>query len=453
MNITDVGHLSDDGDHGEDKMEKGARREKKTVWAVARMYEEHFKTYATSLGISSPTTWTRATEYMLEQIHMVHELTKKEYTYIIAGDGVYMDTSKVEDYGKLAQLDFAGMNSSHRVDGAQIDSSKKKNLSDFALWKFSPSGKQRAMEWIFDGPRAGSMVVDDDFDEAIFLEESDFAIEKLDRVKKSDLSDEEYVTIGFPGRHIECSAMATAELGTSIDIHTWWVDHVSVHHTNEIAQAECSLWCSEWVRRWMHVQFLQIDGGKISKSKGHDLSIPGIIKAWYTPADLRYFYLTGHYRSFLDFTREALDAAKSSRQNLVKKLIHLWEISTAGTIWNTHWSWYEHLWTILAQDLDTVGVLQAINQWFVDGTIDASWVPDILRFDDRILKLGLRDLMRTQQEKQWAIAPTAIIQLADERLLAKQAKDRSRADTLRDEIVEAGRVVKDSPEGYTLEKI
>lgn len=428
MNITDVWHLTDDGDQGEDKMEKWARREKKTVRELARMYEDHFIQYSNALAITPPRIYTRATEYIKAQIDMVHTLIQKWYTYVIPEDGIYMDTSKVENYGKLAQLDFAGMNSDHRGDGSKIDSSKKRNLSDFALRKFSPQDEQRAMEWIFEGPRSGVLLTE-------WLRDS--------------LDEQEQSTRGFPWWHIECSAMATAELWSKIDIHTWWVDHITVHHTNEIAQAECSLWCSEWVKRWMHVQFLQIDGGKVSKSKWDDLSIPGIVAQWYDALDLRYFYMTGHYRSFLDFTWDALTAAKKSRKNLIKKVasfLREWSVIT-----NQPWTLYIAVHTALADDLDTVKTLSLIHTSLHDG-LSSSNISDLLLLDETILKLWLADAAKAYNDKLQLQAPEEIQILAQERFEAKQEKNYTRADELRDAIIDAGWSVKDTADWWTLEK-
>ncbi len=445
MNITDVWHLTDDGDQWEDKMEKGARREQKTVREVARMYEANFKKYSDELQITPPDTYTRATEYMTQQIQMVQTLTDKWYTYIIEWDGVYMDTSKVADYGKLAQLDFEGMNSDHRVDGAKIDSSKKSNLSDFALWKFSREGEERSMERVYTWDRAWYMIVQDGFDPERFVSQSEYQSD-LQWVKKADLTEDELATHGFPGWHIECSAMASAELGDHIDIHTGWVDHITVHHTNEIAQAECSLWCSKWVNRWMHGQFLQIWGSKVSKSKWDDLSVASIVAKWYDALDLRYFYFTGHYRSFLDFTWEALDAAKATRTNLIKK-ISQHEIVES----NTTWELFEKISTILADDLDMVQSFSEINSALADPSDQD--IADILHLDDHIFKLGLRQWVEELLEKWNQEAPEAIQHLAQQRLEAKVTKDRALADSLRDQITDAWWSVQDTADGFELEML
>ena len=444
MNITDVGHLTDDGDHGEDKMEKGARREKKTVREVARAYEANFKKYSKELNISAPNEYTRATEYMDEQIAMIQSLIDKWFTYVIPWDGIYMDTSKIESYGKLAQLDFDWMNSEHRVDWAKIDSSKKLNLSDFALRKFSPDDSERAMQWVFEGEFSWSLLVKDDFILSDFLQESEYC-KQLKTITINDVRESDKASIWFPWWHIECSAMATAELGTHIDIHTWWVDHIPVHHTNEIAQAECSLWCKQRVNWRMHGQFLNINWSKVSKSKWDDLSIPWIIQRWYDPLDLRYFYFTGHYRSFLDFTWEALTAAQTSRKNLIKKLSkHLPEsINLANLTW---WSLYQELIWHLADDLDIVSVFSRIYSW-LDSKESCL---DILLLDAQVLHLWLLDAIHQLNTSNNLEAPQEIVSLAQQRIVAKNEKNYEEADRLREEITAAWRELKDNADGFTL---
>ena len=430
MNITDVGHLTDDGDQGEDKMEKGAKKEGLTVRDIARKYEYNFLAYLKALDIDDFDVYPRATDHIKEQIDMVKTLTEKKYTYVIENDGIYMDTSKVDDYGKLAHLDIEWLSSEHRWDGAKIDSSTKKQLTDFALWKFSPKDEQRSMEWIYDGPRSGLL---------------------LDDAVRQSLTDEEQLTRWFPWWHIECSAMATKYLGEHFDIHTWGIDHVSVHHTNEIAQAECCLGTDHWVNYWMHGQFLQIDGGKVSKSKGHDLSVPWVIAAWYDPLDLRYFYLTGHWRSFLDFTWESLDAAKKSRANMIKKISQKVDIDMFDFTDYQWWEVYKKLSELIANDLDTVWVLALMHTVLWQEEVNYNELTDILYFDTQITKIWLyRGVEYLQEQKQIAV-PDDIKKLANERLAAKMDKDYDRADALREQLREAGWIVHDTANGYELE--
>src|SRR4030095_9281285 len=222
MNITDVGHLVSDDDEGEDKMEKGSARTGKSVWEIAQYFTGVFKQDAKLLNILPPSKYTPATAYIKEQIDMIKCLEDKGYTYNTA-DGVYFDTSKLKDYGKLAMLDVEGLEEGKRIEF----SSEKRNKTDFALWKFSPKGEKRQMEW-----------------------ESPWGV-------------------GFPGWHIECSAMAIQFLGEQFEIHTGGIDHIPIHHTNEIAQAEGATGKHPFVKYWVHHNFLRVDGEKMSKSLGN----------------------------------------------------------------------------------------------------------------------------------------------------------------------------------------
>ncbi len=447
MNITDVWHLTDDWDQWDDKMLKWAARENLNVWELARKYEHNFLVYSEKLNISKPDVYTRATEYMKEQILMIHTLTEKWYTYEIEWDWIYMDTSKIESYWKLAKLDFEWMNSDHRVDWAKIDSSKKKNLSDFALWKFSKSIGEREMERVYAWSNSWSLLVTKNFDEEIFLKKSKYSKQLL-TVRKEWLTELELASIWFPWRHIECSAMSITELGEEIDIHTWWVDHIPVHHTNEIAQSECCLWSWSWVKTWMHWQFVQIDWSKISKSKWDDLSIPWIVKKWFDPLDLRYFYFTAHYRSFLDFTWDTLEASRNSRNNLVKKISQ--HIIQGWSIWEA-WPFFDVLATFLSNDLDIVWVMTCIYEHLSNPSDEIIW--SILDFDDVILKLWLRDSVAQVCSKLRKKAPDEVILLAELRFEAKKDRNFTEADAIRDKIIDLWRIVKDMDEWYELEQV
>jgi cysteinyl-tRNA synthetase len=217
MNITDVGHLTDDADSGIDKMEKGAAREGKSAWDIAKFYTEAYQHDLANLNIEPPTTWCKATDHIPEQIALIQKLEHKGFTYRTP-DGIYFDTAKLPDYGKLAKLDLK-----HLQAGTRVDIGEKKNPTDFALWKFSDYDTKRQMEW--DSPWG----------------------------------------IGFPGWHIECSAMATKYLGQPFDIHCGGIDHIPVHHTNEIAQSEVAEG-KPLANYWLHGEFLLIDNDKMAKS-------------------------------------------------------------------------------------------------------------------------------------------------------------------------------------------
>lgn len=262
QNITDVGHLTDDGDAGEDKMQKGALREGKTAWDIAEQYSAVADHEAYDLlKLIRPDHMPRATEFIQQQIKLVQELEEKGYTYQIT-DGVYFDTSKVADYGKLARLDIKGLRF-----GARVADSGKKNPTDFALWKFSPVDEKRDMEW-----------------------ESPWGV-------------------GFPGWHIECSAMARELLGDTITIHTGGIDHIPVHHTNEIAQTE-SVTGQPFANMWVHSNHLKVDGTKMSKSLGNIITLTDIIEKGYDLNAFKLLVLAKHYRTEGNFTWEILEASK-----------------------------------------------------------------------------------------------------------------------------------------------
>ncbi|HLP41986.1 MAG TPA: cysteine--tRNA ligase, partial [Fibrobacteria bacterium] len=251
VNITDVGHLTSDADTGEDKMEKGAAREGKSVWEIADFYTAAFMKDWERLNIVAPSKWTRATDHIPEQIALVEELERKGFTYTIEGDGIYFDTAKFPRYGDFAGLDIQGMQAGARV----AVSEGKKSPTDFSLWKFSPKDKRRAMEW--DSPWGR----------------------------------------GFPGWHIECSAMAMRHLGETLDIHCGGTDHIRVHHTNEIAQSEAATG-KPFARFWMHGGWLleaptaESGGGKMSKSSGEFVTLDVLLQKGYGPMDYRYFCLS-----------------------------------------------------------------------------------------------------------------------------------------------------------------
>ena len=271
MNVTDVGHLTSDADSGEDKMEKGARRERKTVREIARFYERDFFADLRRMNIIKPNIVCRATEYIKEMIELVKTLESKGYTYFTS-DGIYFDTAKFKNYDKLARLKIEDLK-----EGARVGKNKeKKNPADFALWKFSPKGERRQMEW--NSPWG----------------------------------------VGFPGWHIECSAMSMEHLGEIIDIHTGGIEHIPVHHTNEIAQSEAATG-KQFVKYWLHAEHLLIDGKKMSKSLGNYYRLKDIVDKGYDPLALRYLFLTAHYRTLMDFNWQALEGAQGALNKLRAK--------------------------------------------------------------------------------------------------------------------------------------
>ena len=426
VNITDVWHLTDDADQGEDKIEKAAKKEKLSAWDIARKYENIFKNYLQMLNIEPFDVMPRATEHIKEQIDMVKKLEEKWYTYKTS-DWIYMDTSKVSDYWKLARLDKEGLKA-----GARVDLWEKKNPTDFALWKFSPKDKKRQMEW--DSPW----------------------------------------WVWFPGWHIECSAMSTKYLWEQFDIHTWWVDHIPVHHTNEIAQSECALGIKPWVKYWMHVQYLLFKWEKASKSKGNVVTLRQLIEKWFDPMDLRYMFLTSHYRSFIDFTWENLEKARKGRLKLIRKILeilkNIWgkseEILKKIEEANYDYELKEKLEEIVLNDLNTPKVIAEIHKVLSDISDKIKNSSDFFRtskdvlsilktidwFDKAVLKLNLLESAIEQLKKQQDI-PEEIKQLAEKRWKAKLEKNYQLADKLREEIRSKWYEILDKKDGYEIVKI
>lgn len=279
QNITDVGHLTDDGDAGEDKMQKGALREGKTAWDVADKYSLVAAHEAYDiLGLLTPTHMPKATDYIEQQINYVQRLEEAGFTYVI-DDGVYFDTTKFSRYGEMARLDIKGLQF-----GARVANTGKKNPTDFAVWKFSPKEQERDMEW--DSPWGK----------------------------------------GFPGWHLECTVMAIELLGKQIDIHTGGIDHIQIHHTNEIAQTE-ALTNLAFSQIWMHANHLKVDGRKISKSLGNGYTLDDIVVRGFTVDAFKLLVLSKHYRTEGNFSWEILDAAQN-------RLRHWKNVATLR--WQTH---------------------------------------------------------------------------------------------------------------------
>lgn len=267
MNITDVGHLTSDGDTGEDKLEKEAKAKNLSAKKIARNFEKRFRKDLAKLNILPADKFPRASLHIKGQIALIEKLEKKGYTYQIS-DGIYFDTKKSKEYGRLAPKNVSG-----QKDGARIKQSEKKNASDFALWKFSPKSEKRDMEWSSPWGK------------------------------------------GFPGWHLECSAMSMKYLGESFDIHLGGIDHVPIHHTNEIAQSEAAT-DKPFVKYWLHPNHLNTTE-KMSKSKGTSITIDELIKCGYSPLDFRYLVLQSLWSRPTQFTYEALNAAKSAREKLL----------------------------------------------------------------------------------------------------------------------------------------
>ncbi len=403
MNYTDVGHLVSDGDEGEDKMEKAARRENKTAWEIAEIYIKSVESDLADLNILKPIT-PRATEYINEQIEIIQQLEAAGYTYIIPGQGVYYDTSKFADYGALGGQDLNQLRA-----GARIDDSGKRNPTDFMLWAFTADGVKRDMEW--DSPWGR----------------------------------------GWPGWHTECCAMSHAILGQHFDIHTAAQEHIKVHHSNEIAQAE-PLWGKPWVNYWVHFAWLMAKDGKMSKSAGDALTVPYIKSKGYDPMEFRFLMLMGHYRQPVDFTWKSLDAAATGYKNIVRKIADLLAAGQGtvdADIFNT---WHDKILAPVSDNLKTAEALVVVQDLLKDASVNAATKIALFEFIDRLLGLQFIDRAQKLRELESVAAPAEIIALADARANAKAARDWARADSLRAEIDAAGWTVVDTKEGAKLVK-
>lgn len=405
MNITDVGHLTSDEDTGEDKMEKGAAREKLSVWDIAQKYIDSFLRDIDSLNIIRPTDMPRATDYIPEQIEQVKKLQDLGYTYEIPGDGIYYDTSKFPDYGALGGQDLSELRA-----GARIDDTGKRNPTDFALWKFSPTDKKRAMEW--DSPWG----------------------------------------VGFPGWHIECSAMSMKLLGPHFDIHVGGQEHIKVHHSDEIAQSE-PIVGKPWVNYWVHYEWLLSKDGKMSKSSGDFLTVQDLIDRGYDPMAFRYMLLMGHYRQPLDFSFDALDAASNGYKSMVRKVAELLSVASAETIDNATFNqWHDKMLATISDNMKTAETLVLVHELLRDTSVNSATKIALFEFIDRLLGLQFIDRAKKLNNAESEIAPAEIQALADERAAAKSAKDWARADELRAQIDAAGWSVVDTRDGAKLVK-
>ena len=386
MNITDVGHLVSDADTGEDKMEKGSRRAGQSAWEIAKLYTQAFKDDLRHLNILEPTIWCKATDHIAEQIATIRCIEDKGFTYRTS-DGIYFDTSKLTDYGYLARLDIEGLQA-----GARVDMGEKRNPTDFALWKFSPPGRQRQMEW--DSPWG----------------------------------------VGFPGWHIECSAMSAKYLGTYFDIHCGGEDHISVHHPNEIAQTQA---ChgTRLANFWLHGYFVMRDEAKMAKSAGEFLRLQALIDRGIDPLAYRFFCLGAHYRARLNFTWESLDGAATALNRLRGAMSEWGPPGTPDR--DTADKFTAHV----NDDLNTPRAVALAWELVKSGLPDSTKKATLLHFD-KVFGLRLAEWQPAEDS-----VPDEIAALAQQRQQARAEKRWGDADALRDQIIAAGYEIEDTPQG------
>lgn len=412
INITDVGHLVSDADEGEDKLEKGAHRENKAAWDVAEFYTNVFLDGLKKLNMIMPQHIAKATDYIDEQLDLVRKLKEKGYTYQI-NDGIYYDTSKFPTYA-----DFAHLNLDELQAGARVEyNTEKRNHSDFALWKFTPAGEKRDMEW--DTP--------------------------LDILDNSIASKK-----GFPGWHLECSAMAMSILGQTIDIHTGGIDHLPIHHTNEIAQSE-AVSGVRFSNYWLHNNHLKVNGTKISKSLGNGFTLDNLEEKGYSMQDFRMFVLQGNYKNEGNFTFDNLTAAKNRLNNwrnvaAIRHQIHatidtnpekmdnpktVLLFATSGAIIEA-----------VSNDLNTPDALKIIDEAFAKVTsahLENIHRPSLVKLLETIDSvLGLQLIESTPDVSD------EIKHIIIERRNARDAKDWSKSDELRDKLSKMGITTRDT---------
>jgi len=398
INVTDVGHLTSDSDEGEDKMEKAARKEGKRATQVAKFYFSAFEKDLKKLNIILPEKWVWATQHIREQIDLISRLEEKGYTYKTL-DGIYFDSSKFKDYRKLAKLNVGGLE-----EGKRIAKGEKKNKTDFALWKFSGSDEgKRQQEW---GSPWG---------------------------------------VGFPGWHVECSAMSMKYLGEKFDIHTGGEDHVPIHHTNEIAQSEAATGKKPFVNYWLHGAFLLRKGEKVSKSKGGWYMVSDLEEQGYEALYLRYLLLLTHYRKQLNFSLDNLESAKNAYERIKRKVILARSEKHKG---KDKTNMYEKAFLkVINDDLNTPKALDVFWRVLDDFNFSPKNKIKLLEKFDKVLGLGVKEMRET-----YLRVPKEVRELIVKRERAREKNDWAEADVLRNMIKGRGFVIEDSLQGVQVRK-
>ena len=394
MNITDVGHLVSDEDDGEDKLEKGARREGKTVWEIAEFYTNEFLKGMRDLNLITPENLSKATDFIPEQIKIIENLSKKGFTYKTS-DGIYFDTAKFPKYADFAHLDLENLKAGARVNF----NPEKKNLSDFALWKWSPKDQKRGMEWEYCG------------------------------------------RMGFPGWHLECSAIAINTLGETIDIHTGGIDHIPVHHTDEIAQSE-TFTGKTFSNYWLHCNHMTSEGKKISKSLGNGFTLEQIISQGFSPMDFKMFVLQSQYRTESNFSFKNLKSAQNRLKNWQNIASLRWQVKGSdGTIPSL--ATKQILLEEVNDNLDTPKALAKIDEIFGE-IIKAN--PEKLNYDNLLELIEFIDeLLGLNLITSTPDIPDEIKMKIIERTNARAEKNWAKSDEIRDELLSKNIILRDTP--------
>jgi len=398
INITDVGHLVADADEGEDKMEAAAQAAGQSVEEIAEFYTQSWRDDSAAVNCLPPDHNPKATEHIEEQIDLGKKLEAGGYLYTIA-DGVYFDTSRFPRYAELAGLDLEGQEEGARI-GVTVG---KKNPSDFAVWKFADPDVKRLQEW--DSPWGR----------------------------------------GFPGWHLECSAMSVRYLGKHFDIHTAGIDLATVHHSNEVAQTECGFDVHPSVEFWMHNEFLDLGGEKMSKSKGNVKTISDLAERGIDPMAFRYFFLQAHYRQQQTYNAESIESAAKGLRRLQKIGFELESVQGEGDE-AVQAPFKERFRDALADDLNAPRAMAVV--WDVARSDELADVDrrDLLRVFDVVLALRLADGAAANPEPEWEQDPKIDGMLA-ERQAAREAKDWATADRIREELSAMKIEIVDTPDG------
>jgi len=417
MNVTDVGHLSDDGDAGEDKMIRSAREQGMSVWDIADMFTKVFFDDSHKLNIQKPDIVCKATDHIKEMIELIVTLESKGFTYV-AGGNVYFDVGKFRRYGDLALLDRQELKAGARIE---VDAGKK-DPRDFVLWFTNSKFEQQAMIW-----------------------ESPWGK-------------------GYPGWHIECSAMSRKYLGDQFDIHCGGVDHIPVHHTNEIAQTEAATGQHPWVNYWLHAEFLLMNKSKMSKSAGGTLTLRRLEELGYQPLDYRFFCLQANYRTQLSYSDEAMDAARTGRANLVEKVARLKAdcpnvpqidnyLAASGRFSGAASQLLNEFAQALADDLNVPKAFSLVWSVLKHEGIKAGDKLALLYTFDQVLGLSLADSALQAADVFLPAERQEIDALIAQRLLARQEKNWAESDRIRDMLKVKGILLVDGPKGTHYERI
>jgi len=399
MNVTDVGHLQSDGDEGEDKMALGASREHKTVWEIAKYYEDAFFTDCNKLNIKRPTIVCRATDHISDMIDLIKKLEEKGYIYVSNGN-VYFEIDKFEDYAKLANISMEELEAGSRIE---IDPNKKNPL-DFVLWFTNSKFSNQIMQWESPWGR------------------------------------------GFPGWHLECSAMSLKYIGEYLDIHCGGIDHIAIHHTNEVAQSEGVLG-HKWVKYWMHGEFLVLDGGKMSKSSGDFLTVSRLEEEGYSPLDYRYFCLQSKYRKQLVFSFESLNDARNGYKKLKERIATILTSINQNDVTSDEkiGVYKEKFSAYISDDLNIANAFTVLFDALKDGELNNSEKAILIEDFDKVFSLNLMDI----ENEVTDVDEELINKLIVERAQARASKNWSRADEIRNEFIAMNIELLDTKEGTT----